>query len=359
MTESITRAMLIAGLIGMTLGTTTGPASAALSDQRCFGREPTIVGSNGNDKIRGTSGSDVIITGQGRDEVRAGRGHDRICTGRRTDEIIAGRGNDRVLAGPDLDILHGGAGHDLLVTVARDIPERGYYELAFGEEGNDEIVGGANPDRLSGGPGHDVIRGGGNADDLTSEFLLGGPGDDELSIAQTAEWREFYEAHFAPGPGDDVVSAGDYRATLDYSLSEVALEVDVAAGSAVGEGTDRFTGIGHVEGSPLDDVLIGDDAYNRLGGGPGNDSIDGVAGTDELYGGWANFVAARALGHTEIDEGSSTGSGNDTVSGGAGDDILRGYDGDDTLDGGEGEDDLDGGEGTDWCFNGEAQTNCE
>ena len=359
MKVSITRAALAAGMIGMTLSATTGTASAALSDQRCFGRKPTIIGTNGNDKIRGTSGSDVIITGQGRDEVRAGRGHDRICTGRRTDKAIAGRGNDRVLAGPDLDILHGGPGHDLLITVARDIPERGYHELAFGEEGNDEIMGGANPDRLSGGPGNDVIRGGGNADDLTSELLLGGPGDDALSIAQTADWRKFYEAHFAPGPGDDVVSAGDYRATLDYSLSETAVEVDVAAGSAGGEGMDLFSGIGHVEGSPLDDVLIGDDAYNRLGGGPGNDSIDGLAGTDGVYGGWSTFIAARALGQTEIDEGASTGSGNDTVSGGTGDDIVRGYDGDDTLDGGEGTDEVDGGEGTDSCFNGETETDCE
>lgn len=359
MKVSIRRAVLVAGVIGAALSATAGPASAALSDQRCFGRKPTIVGTDGNDKMRGTSGNDVIITGRGRDEVRAGRGHDRICTGRSSDKIIAGRGNDRVLGGPFLDILHGGPGHDLLITVARDIPERGYREDAYGEEGNDEIVGGANPDHLSGGPGNDVIRGGGNADDLTSELLMGGSGDDELSIAQTADWRKFYEAHFAPGPGDDVVSAGEYRATLDYSLSDAAVEVDVAAGSATGEGTDLFGGIGHVEGSPLDDVLIGDDVYNRLGGGPGNDSVDGGAGTDELYGGWSTFVAAQALGHTVIEEGASTGSGNDTVSGGGGDDIIRGYDGDDTLDGGDGTDEVHGGEGMDSCFNGETETDCE
>lgn len=352
------RIAVAACVVSASLGATATTASAGLREQRCFGRKPTIVGTNGDDRIRGTSGSDVIITGPGNDVVRGRRGHDRICTGDLDDRIFGGRGNDRILGGGGLEVIHGGPGHDRIFTHANRIPERGYHEYAYGEKGNDVIVGGENPDRLSGGPGSDVVRGGGNDDDLTEEYLLGGRGDDQMSIAK-GEFDEEYLAYFAPGPGDDVIDGGQHRAGLDYSLSGSAVEVDLMTGLATGEGADRYSGIGHIRGSSYDDALLGDDSYNHISGGPGDDVIDGRGQVDELYGGWSDGAAAWVWKRTPINEGGHDEPGSDTISGGDGDDYISGYAGDDSLDGGPGTDEINGGDGMDSCFNGETETNCE
>ncbi|MBA3429928.1 MAG: hypothetical protein H0U16_00390 [Actinobacteria bacterium] len=49
----------------------------------CFGREPTIVGTNGNDTLIGTPGNDVIQGRAGMDTIRGLAGNDRLCGGQR------------------------------------------------------------------------------------------------------------------------------------------------------------------------------------------------------------------------------------------------------------------------------------
>jgi Ca2+-binding RTX toxin-like protein len=87
--------------------------------------------------------------------------------------------------------------------------------------------------------------------------------------------------------------------------------VDLAAGTATGEGTDTLTGIENVFGSGnFGDTLTGDTQDNALFGSGGDDSVSGGDGNDD-------------------------------------------------LDGGNGTDALDGGIGTDTCLNGETIVNCE
>jgi hypothetical protein len=79
----------------------------------CFGRVPTIVGTNGRDVIRGTDGRDVIHARGGADHVSAGPGDDFICGGRGRDDPLAGnRGYDR---------FHGGGGTDYCWYFVREI----------------------------------------------------------------------------------------------------------------------------------------------------------------------------------------------------------------------------------------------
>ena len=73
--------------------------------------------------------------------------------------------------------------------------------------------------------------------------------------------------------------------------------------------------------------MAGDDT---LGGGSGNDTMNGDAGSDNLTGG----------------------NGKDTMDGGAGIDVLDGGNGNDTMNGGVGNDVLTGGNGPDlFVFN--------
>ena len=89
--------------------------------QTCAGRQATITGTPGNDKLTGTAKRDVIAALGGNDKVSGSKGNDLIC---------GGAGRDR---------LKGGAGRDTL----------------RGEAGKDVLKGGPSKDKLIGGPGKD------------------------------------------------------------------------------------------------------------------------------------------------------------------------------------------------------------
>ena len=117
-------------------------------DQRCAGREATIVGSGAGETIRGTRGRDVIAAGAGRDRIVGRGGNDVICGAGGKDNLKGKAGNDRI---------RGGAG-------------------------NDRPRGGAGGDRLNGGAGRDRMRGGGGFDRCN-----GGAGSDRLAPDDSCE----------------------------------------------------------------------------------------------------------------------------------------------------------------------------
>ena len=83
-----------------------------------------------------------------------------------------------------------------------------------------------------------------------------------------------------------------------------------------------------------DDTLSGNDQFNILGAGGGNDTVTGLGGDDSLFGG----------------QGTDTlggGEGRDFIGGGADNDILNGDNGDDDLTGDSGSDLFNGGGGSD------------
>ena len=67
--------------------------------------KPTIKGSKGPDKLKGTASDDVISAGPGADVVKAGAGDDILC---------GGPGKDKLLGGPGVDTCYGGPGKDRL-----------------------------------------------------------------------------------------------------------------------------------------------------------------------------------------------------------------------------------------------------
>ncbi len=111
------------------------------------------------------------------------------------------------------------------------------------------------------------------------------------------------------------------------------------------------TVIENVNAADGNDLVVGNNAINRLSGAAGADSIDGAAGNDNLFGdegddflqggsgddflsgGLGNDVASGGDGNDKIFAGAGD-MGNDTFIGGAGDDLIGGNAGNDLIIGG-------------------------
>ena len=291
------------------------PAQAA---PRCFGKRPTIVGTDRSDRINGTAGADVILGLGGRDRINGRGGNDRICSGDGRDLLMGKGGSDQ---------LSGGSGNDRIRAHA----------------GNDRVVGGKGGDLIEGADGNDKLSGSSGGD-----YMVGGLGNDLYLGAE-----------------------GSFD-TVSFLRSPVGVVVDLAnpAPQDTGEGIDTITGAEGAQGSDHNDVLKGDDldlqAGNGLFGDGGTDQILGLGDDDFMEGGAGSDEGAPAP------PGSlNGGTGNDIICGDfceflrpdEGDDDLYGDAGDDLLDGGGNATvagDLgDGGDGTDTCLAVETNANCE
>jgi Ca2+-binding RTX toxin-like protein len=152
-------------------------------------------------------------------------------------------------------------------------------DVIYGDSGNDKLIGGIGNDTLYGGSGADT--------------LIGGTGNDRLD-------------------------GGSNNDTADYSAAAGAVIVNLALGTATGEGNDKLVSIENVTGSGLDDTITGNNLANVLVGGGGNDTLHGRDGNDTMTGS----------------------AGIDHLFGGAGHDTLK-WDSADSFDGSPGFDTLD------------------
>jgi Ca2+-binding RTX toxin-like protein len=125
-------------------------SEAASAAPKCFGKRATIVGTAGNDKIKGTPKADVIVARGGNDVIDGLGGKDLICAGGGADKVRAGVGADKVSGGYGNDRISGYKGNDKL----------------FGMQGRDQVSGGAGDDRVNGGAGTDRCYAGAGSDTL-------------------------------------------------------------------------------------------------------------------------------------------------------------------------------------------------
>ena len=187
----------------------------------------TIIGSSGNDNLKGGSGNDLILAGAGRDSIDGGagsdlifgrRGRDMINGGSGNDTVFGGGGRDEIDGGTDADVLSGGGGRDTI---------RGGdgTDFAIGGGGEDSIDGDDGADTLFGGRGRDNIAGGLGADRLNGvnrddsfnqtvgqDTLLGG----QRPSSRPAPTRAAEQQKSAPAP-DSFSSREDSTNTLDES----------------------------------------------------------------------------------------------------------------------------------------------
>jgi Tol biopolymer transport system component len=142
----------------------------------------------------GTNGADVLKGTKRKDVVLALGGNDRIKTFSDGDIVCAGPGADVVDAGENGE----SGGFDLVLGGPGDDKITLGRELgtARGEAGNDVLIGSKGGDNLIGGPGNDVLYGGPNPT-YNSDFLSGGPGNDKLYGGPGPN-------QISGGPGNDV-----------------------------------------------------------------------------------------------------------------------------------------------------------
>ena len=163
-----------------------------------------------------------------------------------------------------------------------------------------------------------------------------------------------------------------------YDRIPLQVTVDLAAGTASGQGSDALRAVEGVWGSRLDDALTGDSNDNAFLGGWGNDAIVGELGVDtaifrtdpgpivaDLSSGTASGLGLDTLTGVEDVWGSLADDlliGNDVANefvGFGGDDSVWGAAGDDILDGSKGFDRVSGGGGSDTCRGFEIILGCE
>jgi Ca2+-binding RTX toxin-like protein len=245
------------------------------------------------------------------------------CRGQKATKVGTA-GDDHISGTEGRDVIVGLGGHDLIESSG----------------GSDIVCGGAGDDELYGGTGNDVLVGGAGDDSLIgaegSDRLLGGPGDN----------------YFVGNAGNDVIKGKRGFDYADFRTSALAVAVDLAAGTATGDGDDTLSGLDMVAGTELDDHLMGSAAdfelYLGLGG---DDTIDGRAGTDQLV-----FDESPAGVTADVAAGTATGEGSDTftsiesIQGSAFDDTLLGHDAQDDLYGFTGNDVIDGRGGNDYLL---------
>jgi hypothetical protein len=118
------------GLVGPRDGCAVPPA-------RCFGKRPTIIGTNRVDHIVGTAAADVISARRGNDTISGVKGNDLICGGGGDDTLRGGKGNDTLGGGAAADRMLGGPGDDRLFGGTPGAPPASGDDRCDGQGGSD------------------------------------------------------------------------------------------------------------------------------------------------------------------------------------------------------------------------------
>ena len=254
------------------------PAAAGATDRVCFGQPATLIGTPGDDVIRGTDFDDVVVALGGNDVVRTGGGNDLVC---------AGAGNDLVRTGPFNDRVRGAAGDD-------DIHLGTSYFI---------IPGYVPPSEAYGGKGRDLLT------TTIDGSLFGGPGSDTLTGGRSGN-------SLLGGPGNDLIDGNGGSDSLLFGRRTRGVTVRLDLHRARGQGTDEIHDVENVYGTPFADRISGDGRRNAFHSFGGNDILRGRGGNDQL----------------------TAGRDRDDISGGDGDDFLWGDAGADVMRGGPGSD---------------------
>ena len=317
-------------------------------------RSVSFSGGGGDDRLIGSNRADFLSGGSGDDRIDGNDGNDRIFGGADNDFIDGGEGSDTAEGGGgadtirNVDVGFGGDGDDNVDALI----------LGNGGDGNDGVTGetafgGAGDDRVTASGGRGEAFGGDGDDQVTGETLAdGGPGDDELEIA------DGFDGDIFGGDGNDTATASDDDNLLDGGDGDDLLRAREGDDSLFGgdgddnlsgnEGDDLLFGGSGVDtafGGEGDDLVEGGEGDDVVGGGGGGgqDVVDGGAGNDEISGFGSDLLGFGGIGNDSL----FSGDGEDTLFGGVGDDVFDAGPGDDLIDDLFGVSSVEGGEGDD------------
>jgi Ca2+-binding RTX toxin-like protein len=305
----------------------------------------TLIGGIGDDAIWGDGGNDLIQGGHGSDHVFGGKGDDIITDGLGDDFLRGGQGNDVIAGGKGIDLLFGELGNDYLIVGNDGIGE------IFAGEGNDFLLGGTGEDGLMGNEGDDWIEGGEGFDAVTgenSELFFNSP-----IIGHDVLWGQGNDTDYDGESGDDIMFSGDGIQRMngmwgfDWGIAKFdksVVQFDLSLGAAVpivgGQPNvilrDRFDLVEAASGWKNNDVIVGDNRTNTVGGAEtdfDNHVLD-QAGVDRIQGlqGWFGGARQTLFNLGAITDANIFRNGN-ILMGGGGSDRLSGQGGFDLLDG--------------------------
>lgn len=306
-----------------------------------------LVGSNYNDNLFGNAGANALTGGGGNDFLNGRAGNDTI---------LGGTGSDFVAAGASAG-LQDGQGNDFLDggVVVDKINYIDGNTVSYAGAGAGVTVNLATGVATDGGGGTDTLR--------NFSFVRGSDFGDRLTGSTALAFEMF-----TGGLGNDTIDGGAITDTLNgrntnraaFNNVQASVTVDLAAGTATGQGNDTLININQVRGSELGDALRGSnrtDVSETLEGRGGADLLDGRGGFDlarydyssvgvtaNLVTGVANGVAGDSDTLLGI-EGLRGSQFNDSLTGGATAsaalEVFLGNGGNDTIDGGAGFDRVD------------------
>ena len=381
----------------------------------------SLEGGTGTDQLRGDLGNDTILGGDGNDYITGGQGDDSVVGGLGIDTAdyffsdTSGPINVNLLTG----VVTGGGGNDTLSQI-ENINASDFDDVVTGDAGNntiegrggnDTLFGGGGGDFFIGGFGNDLIDGGavtdranyadGNSVSYSQSIgavtidLSGMTGDGSTGSGTASDGFGYTDTlvninfvtgsgaadnitgsgalsfeQFEGGQGDDTINGGaiDIVTGLNanranYTGAIGAVTVDLGLGSATGAaGTDLLVNINQARGSNFGDTLRGSNTTlwtESFEGRAGNDTIDGLGGTDQVrYDAATTGVNVSLVTGVALDGqgGTDTLSNIEGIRGSAFADVLTGgnvangsgaTDGFEFFQGNGGNDTIDGGAGYD------------
>jgi serralysin len=375
------------GLNGIRV-TYSAPGSASVIDS--FGNTDTLIsiesiyGTNRNDIITGSSGSESFLPGRGNDTVSGGGGSDTIS-------YLA---DDAATSGVTINLATGSVtgayyGNDALT---------GFFRWVYGTQKNDTLIANSaggqrlepslGVDIITGGVGFDILRyddyrttgsglgvtyrvgttagtgtvvdAGGSTDSFSGIEYLSGSWNNDTFIGGAII------AYFQGIGGNNTYRGGVAGFDrVDYSFDDSfgathGVNINLATGTGTNAfgGTDTFVNIHSSLGTIFTDTFVGSGADDQFFGLRGTDSITGGLGNDAAdYSQDANYGGLQGVnvnlrlnqatdGFGSLDTLSSieyaTGTRFvDTIEGSTGANLLRGLAGADSLNGGLGVDWVD------------------
>ena len=121
--------------------------------------------------------------------MNGNEGDDRLVGGDGKDILLGGEGNDQLVGGNQDDQLSGGDGDDVLIG-------GGAKDRLNGDAGNDILSGGFGADRLFGGSGNDTLTGGDGGDTFRFEVSGGSDADQVVDFSSQDDRVEVVDGGF-------------------------------------------------------------------------------------------------------------------------------------------------------------------
>jgi Ca2+-binding RTX toxin-like protein len=281
-----------------------------------------VDGNGGNDTLTGNAGIDYLDGGEGNDlltglgdadELDGGNGNDTLDGGLGVDTLTGGSGDDTYhlelytdvvveLAGGGIDtvisaesyIFHANVENVTLIgTGGFGVIGNALANVIVGNSGGNGIIGGLGNDTIDGAAGNDVIMGQAGADSVSGGtgidvFFVDDAGDVVIEVAE-------------PGVYDTIWTI------VSLTLPEY-VEILILDGGFVA--IDGVGNAGTADNVP--NLMLGNNASNRLTTYGGDDIILGLDGDDVINSG-------GGLGGVEVISG---GRGADTLTSGGGHDFF-------------------------------------